>query len=316
MRVKWEGVFPAVTTKFTADDRLDIKAFLANIEAQLSAGVNGIILGGTLGEASTLSEEEKAVLVRETVAFVEGRVPVILNIAEQTTAGAIEAAATAARNGASGLMLLPPMRYKADERETVAYFKAVAASTDLPIMIYNNPIDYRILVTLDMFAELVESENIQAVKESTREVGNITRMRNRFGDRFSILSGVDTLALESLVLGADGWVAGLVCAFPRETVAIYELVKTGRLKEAVQLNRWFFPLLELDVHPKLVQNIKLAEVHTGLGTEQVRLPRMPLEGEEREQVLAIIHQALDKRPNLDGVFVGEQITTKDKVAAE
>ncbi|RDV10675.1 dihydrodipicolinate synthase family protein [Pontibacter diazotrophicus] len=318
MRVEWEGVFPAVTTKFTSDDRLDIDAFLHNINAQLSAGVNGIILGGTLGEASTLSDEEKAVLVRETVAFVEGRVPVILNIAEQTTAGAIEAAAVAERNGASGLMLLPPMRYKADARETVAYFKAVAASTDLPIMIYNNPIDYRILVTLDMFAELVECGNIQAVKESTREVGNITRMRNRFGDRFRILSGVDTLALESLVLGADGWVAGLVCAFPAETVAIYELVKAGRLEEAVKLNRWFFPLLELDVHPKLVQNIKLAEVHTGLGTEQVRLPRLPLEGEEREQVLHIIQQALETRPQLED-FQGahqKQSVLKDEIAAE
>jgi 4-hydroxy-tetrahydrodipicolinate synthase len=307
MRVEWEGVFPAVTTKFTEDDRLDIAAFLKNIDAQLSAGVSGIILGGTLGEASTLSEAEKSVLVRETVAFVAGRVPVILNIAEQTTAGAIAAAAAALGNGASGLMLLPPMRYKADARETVAYFKAVAASTPLPIMIYNNPIDYRILVTLDMFAELVECQNIQAVKESTREVGNITRMRRRFGERFRILSGVDTLALESLVLGADGWVAGLVCAFPAETVAIYELVKAGRLAEAVRLNRWFYPLLELDVHPKLVQNIKLAEVHTGLGTEQVRLPRLPLEGAEREQVLGIIRQALQTRPQLEEILVKQQV---------
>jgi 4-hydroxy-tetrahydrodipicolinate synthase len=316
MRVQWAGVFPAVTTKFTSDDRLDIDAFLKNIDAQLSAGVSGIILGGTLGEASTLSEEERAVLVRETVAFVAGRVPVILNIAEQTTAGAIAAAAAALENGASGLMLLPPMRYKADARETVAYFKAVAASTPLPIMIYNNPIDYRILVTLDMFAELAECPNIQAVKESTREVGNITRMRNRFGDRFSLLCGVDTIALESLVLGADGWVAGLVCAFPAETVAIYELVQAGRLKEAVALNRWFFPLLELDVHPKLVQNIKLAEVHTGLGTEAVRLPRLPLEGAEREQVLAIIQQALQTRPQFQGILAKQQVSQKDRVSTE
>lgn len=305
-----------MTTKFTEDDRLDMAAFLKNVEAQLAAGVNGIILGGTLGEASTLTDEEKAVLVRETVSFSAGRVPVILNIAEQTTAGAIAAAAAARRDGASGLMLLPPMRYKADARETVAFFKAVAASTDLPIMIYNNPIDYRILVTLDMFGELAECENIQAVKESTREVANITRMRNRFGDRFSLLCGVDTIALESLVLGADGWVAGLVCAFPAETVAIYELVKAGRLAEAVALNRWFFPLLELDVHPKLVQNIKLAEVHTGLGTEQVRLPRLPLEGEEREQVLAIIQKALQSRPHLQAVLEKQQVSQKDRVAAE
>lgn len=290
-----------MTTKFTADDRLDMAAFLKNVEAQLAAGVNGVILGGTLGEASTLSDKEKAVLLQETVSYLGGRVPVILNVAEQTTAAAVAAAAAARRDGASGIMLLPPMRYKADARETVAYFKAVAASTDLPIMIYNNPIDYRILVTLDMFGELAECENIQSVKESTREVGNITRMRNRFGDRFSLLCGVDTIALESLVLGADGWVAGLVCAFPAETVAIYELVKAGRLAEAVAINRWFYPLLELDIHPKLVQNIKLAEVHTGLGTEQVRLPRLPLEGQEREHVLAVIQHALQTRPKLQAL---------------
>ncbi|WP_347156536.1 dihydrodipicolinate synthase family protein [Pontibacter chitinilyticus] len=298
MTVKWEGVFPAVTTKFTDADKLDIPAFLKNIQAQLAAGVNGIILGGTLGEASTLTDEEKNVLVQETVAYVDGKVPVILNIAEQTTSKAMEVAAMARKNGVSGLMLLPPMRYKADHRETVSYFTAIAQSTDLPIMIYNNPIDYRILVTLDMFEELTKLENIQAVKESTREVSNVTKMINRFGKRFKILSGVDTLALESLLLGADGWVAGLVCAFPAETVAIYKLMKAGRCEEAVQLNRWFFPLLELDVHPKLVQNIKLAEVLTGLGTEAVRLPRMPLEGEEREQVLSIIQEALENRPVL------------------
>ncbi len=294
-----------MTTKFTDDDRLDIPAFLGNIDAQLAAGVNGIILGGTLGEASTLSDAEKEVLVRETVAHVEGKVPVVLNIAEQTTAKAIEVARVAKENGVSGLMLLPPMRYKADDAETVAYFKAIAASTDLPIMIYNNPVDYRIEVTLDMFAELASCENIQAVKESTRQVANVTKMKRRFGDRFKILTGVDTMALESLVLGADGWVAGLVCAFPAETVAIYDLVKANRCAEAVAINSWFFPLLELDVHAKLVQNIKLAEVYTGLGTENVRLPRMPLHGEEREQVVAIIKEALASRPKLPQVEVSE-----------
>jgi 1-pyrroline-4-hydroxy-2-carboxylate deaminase len=298
MKVKWKGVFPAVTTKFTDQDKLDIPAFLNNIEAQLEAGVHGIILGGTLGEASTLTDEEKTVLVRETVGLVEEKVPVILNIAEQTTAKAIAVAETARKNGVSGLMLLPPMRYKADDRETVAYFKAIAQSTDLPIMIYNNPIDYRILVTLDMFEELAEVENIQAVKESTREVANVTKMINRFGNRYKILCGVDTMALESLVLGADGWVAGLVCAFPAETVAIYKLVKAGRIAEAVALNRWFFPLLELDVHAKLVQNIKLAEVYTGLGTEHVRLPRLPLAGAERAAVVALLEEALANRPVL------------------
>ncbi|MEX2231753.1 MAG: dihydrodipicolinate synthase family protein [Cyclobacteriaceae bacterium] len=296
--VKWEGVFPAVTTKFTEDDKLDIPAFLKNIDAQLAAGVNGIILGGSLGESSTLRDDEKTILVQEAVSFVDGKVPVILNVAEQSTANAIRFANTAGKKGVDGLMMLPPLGYKADHRETATYFKAVAQSTDLPIMIYNNPIDYRILVTLDIFEDLAVLDNVQAVKESTREVSNVTRMVSRFGDRFKILAGVDTLALESLILGAHGWVAGLVCAFPAETVAIYKLVKAGRIEEAVMLNRWFFPLLELDIHSKLVQKIKLAEVCTGLGTEKVRLPRMPLIGDERAHVLKVITEALENRPEM------------------
>ncbi len=298
MKVNWEGVYPAVTTKFTSDDKLDLDMCAHNIKAQLAAGVDGIILGGTLGEASSLMDDEKDVLVKATVEMVEGKVPVVMNIAEQTTKGAIIAAEKAKNNGASGLMMLPPMRYKADDAETVAYYKAVANSTDLPIMVYNNPVDYKIEVTLDMFAELAECDNIQAVKESTRDISNITRMRNRFGDRFKILSGVDTLALESMLMGADGWVAGLVCAFPAETVAIYRLQKAGRIKEAVEVYRWFLPLLELDINPKLVQNIKLAEVATGLGTETVRAPRLPLSGQEREEVLSIINDGVANRPTL------------------
>lgn len=298
MKVNWEGVYPAVTTKFTTDDKLDLDMCAHNIQAQLAAGVDGIILGGTLGEASSLMDDEKDVLVKATVEMVEGRVPVVMNIAEQTTKAAIIAAEKAKNNGASGLMMLPPMRYKADDAETVAYYKAVAHSTDLPIMVYNNPVDYKIEVTLDMFAQLAECDNIQAVKESTRDISNVTRMRNRFGDRFKILSGVDTLALESMLMGADGWVAGLVCAFPAETVAIYRLQKAGRIKEAVEIYRWFLPLLELDINPKLVQNIKLAEVATGLGTETVRAPRLPLSGNERENVLAIINEGVSNRPTL------------------
>ncbi len=290
---------PAVTTKFTAQDELDLEAFETNIRAQLDAGVHGIILGGTLGEASTLTEQEKRRLVRETVGIVAGRVPVIINIAEQSTRSAIEMAGMAEEDGASGLMMLPPMRYRADDRETVTYFKKVAHSTPLPIMIYNNPVDYGIEVTLDMFSELLDScGNIKAVKESTRDISNINRIRNRFGDRLSILCGVDTLALESLLIGADGWVAGLVCAFPAETVAIYELAKAGRTEEAIEIYRWFLPLLELDINTKLVQNIKLAEVATGIGTEQVREPRLPLAGAERERVLGIIDRALKTRPRL------------------
>ena len=298
MGLKWEGVMPAVTTKFTDKDTLDIDMFEVNIQAQLDAGVHGIVLGGTLGEASTLLEKEKSVLIQETVNIVNGKVRVLMNVAEQSTKGAIAAAQKAEKDGASGLMMLPPMRYKAGDRETVAYFKAVANNTSLPIMVYNNPVDYKIEVTLDMFEELVVCPNIKAVKESTRDISNVTRIKNRFGDRLKIMTGVDTVALESMLMGADGWIAGLVCAFPKETVAIYELQKVGRIQEAIEIYRWFLPLLELDINPKLVQNIKLAEVATGIGTENVRAPRLPLFGKEREKVLGIIERGLQTRPTL------------------
>lgn len=298
MSIEWKGVMPAVTTKFTENDKLDFDLFEVNVNAQLEAGVDGIILGGTLGEASTLLDEEKRTLVKTTVNIVDGKVPVIMNIAEQTTKGAILAAVKAAEDGARGLMMLPPMRYSSNERETITFFAEVAKSTSLPIMIYNNPVDYKTEVTLDMFEELLKYDTIQAVKESTRDISNVTRMINRFGSRLKILSGVDTLALESLVLGADGWVAGLCDAFPKETVAIYKLVKAGRIQEAVQIYRWFLPILELDINARLVQNIKLAEVATGLGSEFVRAPRLPLIGEEREHVLAIIEKGLTTRPIL------------------
>jgi 4-hydroxy-tetrahydrodipicolinate synthase len=296
--INWKGVFPAVTTKFTSDDELDIKSFQSNILTQMEAGVHGIILGGSLGEASTLTRREKSTLIKATLEVLEGKIPVVLNIAEQSTKEALEVVKTANESGIEGLMVLPPMRYKADDRETVTFFKKIAQSTDLPIMIYNNPVDYKILVTLDMFEELEMVKNIQAVKESTRDLSLVTKMINRFGDRFKILCGVDTLAYESLALGADGWVAGLVCAFPFETVAIYNLMEQGRYKEALKINRWFFPLLELDIHSKLVQYIKLAEVATGLGTEHVRAPRLPLVGSERQRVLTIIQESLACRPTL------------------
>lgn len=298
MSIQWKGVMPAVTTKFTDNDELDLKSFEININAQLNAGVHGIVLGGTLGEASTLLDEEKRTLTTTTVGIVKGKIPVLINIAEQSTKGAILAAQKAEEDGAKGLMMLPPMRYKAGDRETVAYFKAVANNTSLPIMIYNNPVDYKIEVTLDMFEDLLKCNNIEAVKESTRDVSNVSRIKNRFGDRLKIMTGVDTVALESLLMGADGWIAGLVCAFPAETVAIYELQKAGRIKEAIEIYRWFLPLLELDINPKLVQNIKLAEVATGIGTETVRAPRLPLFGEERKHVLAVIKEALKNRPTL------------------
>jgi len=298
MQVQWKGVMPAVTTKFTEADTLDLKMFEVNINAQVQAGVKGIILGGTLGEASTLSDDEKRILIETTVGVVDGKIPVIINIAEQSTKGAIRAVNNAAKYGASGLMMLPPMRYKANDFETVTYFKAIAQSTDLPIMIYNNPVDYGIEVTLDMFEEMLQCDNIQAVKESTRDISNITRIKNRFGNRLKVLTGVDTLGLESILMGADGWVAGLVCAFPQETVAIYELAKADKTVEALEIYRWFLPLLELDISPQLVQNIKLAEVATGIGTENVRAPRLPLHGDERQRVLKIIEEGMKSRPIL------------------
>lgn len=298
MEVKWKGVMPAVTTKFMADDQLDLPAFEINIRAQVEAGVSGIILGGTLGEGSTLTLGEKEELIKATLSIVDGAVPVIINIAEQTTKDAIKVAQRAEELGANGLMALPPMRYKATDHETVVYFKEIAKSTSLPILIYNNPVDYKIEVTLDMFEELLEMDNIQAVKESTRDISNVTRIKNRFGDRLKILVGVDTIAIESLMAGADGWVAGLVAAYPKETVAIYELLKAERYKEAIDIHRWFLPLLELDITPQLVQNIKLAEVATGLGTEYVRAPRLELQGKERERVLTIIDKAMKSRPTL------------------
>jgi 4-hydroxy-tetrahydrodipicolinate synthase len=295
---EWKGVFPALLTPFDANDQVDLAMYEKNLNAQVDAGIHGIIIGGSLGEASTLIIEEKELLVKFSVKKLAGKIPVIMNIAEGSTREAVRQAALAKEWGADGLMLLPPMRYKADDRETVEFFKAVASSTDLPVMIYNNPVDYKIDVTLDMFAELAALPNINAIKESTRDVTNITRLRNRFGTRFAILCGVDPLTVEELALGADGLVAGLVDAFPKETVVMYNLVKAGKMEEAIAIYRWFMPLLELDIHPKLVQYIKLAAVETGIGTEHVRAPRLPLIGEERERVLKVIRDGIATRPKL------------------
>lgn len=295
---QWQGVYPALLTPFTKDDNIDFDMFKLNMNAQLDAGVEGLVVGGSLGEASTLLNSEKWEILRFCKAEMYRPVPAIVNIAEQSTKAAIELAKDAVKHGADGLMVLPPMRYKADDRETVAYFKAIAAATDLTIMIYNNPYDYKVEVTLDMYEELAEIPSIVAVKESTRDVSNVTRMKNYFGDRFKILCGVDTLALEELALGADGWIGGLVDAFPKETVAIYQLMKAGRYKEALEIYRWFLPLLELDIHSKLVQYIKLAATQTGIGSPYVRAPRLMLEGEEKIRVLNVINKGIATRPTL------------------
>jgi len=297
--LKWTGVYPAVLTPFTENGEIDYDMFAKNTEAQIAAGVHGIIIAGSLGDAAVLDTEEKFELLTFARQLVAGRIPVVLNIAENTTKNAVNFARKAKELGADGLMLLPPMRYKADDREVVTYFKAVAQATDLPILIYNNPVDYPVLVSLDMFGELQDCPTIQAVKESTRDLTNITRMKNRFGDRFKILGGVDTICLESLVLGADGLVAGLVDAFPRETVAMYNLTLNGEFEKALGIYRWFMPLLELDIHPKLIQYIKLAATAEGIGTPHLRAPRLPLVGEEADRINKVIADGIATRPTLN-----------------
>ncbi len=296
--VKWKGVYPAVTTKFTVNGHLDIPAFLKNIEFQINAGIDGVVIGGSLGESSTITHEERLAMAQAVLEKFGDDLDVILNIAEGSTRSAIELVKKAESIGVHGLMVLPPMMYKPTDQEVVDYFKAIAKSTSLSIMLYNNPVDYKIEITIEMFEQLALIDNIQAVKESTRDISNVTRMRNCFKNRFKILCGVDTLAMEELLMGADGWVAGLVDAFPAETVAIYRLVKSGRTEEALTIYRWFLPILELDINPQLVQNIKLAEVMTGIGTEHVRAPRHILVGKERARVIGILEKGLATRPQL------------------
>jgi dihydrodipicolinate synthase/N-acetylneuraminate lyase len=298
MDVRWEGVFPAVTTKFLEDERLDIPAMERHFEFQISAGVHGLVVIGSLGENGSLTPAEKLEVVRLASRVSGGRVPVIVGVAETTTAGACRFAADAARNGADGFMVLPPMQYAADPRETIAHLRTVAAATDRPIMIYNNPVAYRVDVTPEMFAELADEPKFQALKESSDNVRRITDILNLVGRRYRIFSGVDDLAMESLMLGADGWVAGLVCAFPAETVAIYRLMKEGRIAEALPLYRWFTPLLHLDTDIKFIHYIKFAETLAGIGTETMRKPRLPLAGDERERVSGIIRRAIATRPTL------------------
>jgi len=297
-KASWQGVFPALVTPFTAEDTIDFDLFEKNLQAQVEAGITGIIVAGSLGEASTLTRAEKNELVKFARKTLDPSIPVVLCIAEQSTAEAVSIAKEAEAIGADGLMVLPPMRYKADDYETVVYFTTIATNTSLPLMIYNNPVDYKIEVTLDMFEQLAAYPNIQAIKESTRDVSNVTRIFNRFGDRFKVFCGVDTLIMEEVMLGADGVVGGLVDAFPKETVAIFNFVKAGQYKEALAVYRWYLPLLELDIHPKLVQNIKLAATLAGIGSEYVRAPRLVLEGAEREKVLAIINKAIETQPVL------------------
>lgn len=303
MHVDWSGVFPAVTTKFKEDHSLDIEAMEAHLETQIEAGVHGLVMLGTLGENASLSLDEKHEVVKTALSVSNGRVPVLAGVAETTTAGACEFVERGASYGTDGFMLLPGMLYHSDRRETLRHFRTVAEVSERPIMIYNNPVAYGVDITPKMFEELADEDTFVAIKESSDDIRRITDIYNRVGDRYQLFCGVDDLALESLLLGAEGWVAGLVNAFPEETVAIYELAEAGQMEEARDLYRWFAPLLHLDVSTKLVQNIKLAEAMVDIGTEPVRPPRLPLAGEERARVKGIIQEALDARPDLEEYLV-------------
>ena len=298
MHQPWSGVFPAVTTPLTDDLRLDREAMREQYRAQIDAGVHGLVVCGSLGESSTLTRGEKLDVLSAALEASEGRVPVLCGIAERATGEACRFAEDAAARGADGFMVLPPLLYVSDGPETLTYLREIARATDRPSMIYNNPPAYKVDVTPEMFAELGDEPNVVAIKESSDDVRRITDIKNLVGDRYQIFCGVDNIALEALVLGADGWLAGLVCAFPHETVAIYDLVRANRIQEAVEIYRWFMPLLHLDVSPKLVQNIKLAQALAGNGTEAVRPPRLPLAGAERDRVVATIERALATRPAL------------------
>lgn len=296
-KITWYGIYPAILTPFNEDGSIDYKMFEKSLQTQHDAGCEGFVIAGTLGEASTLNDEEKFELVKFAQKTLPN-VPILINVAESETQKAIRFVQKAEQKGADGIMLLPPLLYKASESEVVAYFKTIAAASTLPILIYNNPVDYGIHVTVDMFEALQECPTIQAVKESTRDLTNVTRMINRFGDRFKILGGVDTIALETQLLGGCGSIAGLVNAFPYETVAYFKLAEAGRLKEALEIYRWFMPLLELDITPRLVQYIKLAATAEGLSNPYVRAPRLQITGSEKQEVESIIKKGILNRPDL------------------
>ena len=294
---RWSGVFPATTTQFNADGSLDIPATLKHLDVMLEGGVHGFVMLGTVGENCSIEMSEKLELLQATVEHVRGRVPVLTGVAEYTTDLACRYAAAAKDTGVDGLMVLPAMVYKTDTRETVAHFRTVAGATDLPIMIYNNPVSYGVDIKPETFVELADEPNFTTIKESSEDPRRITHLRNLCGDRYQLFAGVDDLVLESLILGIDGWVSGLVNAFPVENRLIWDLVHADRWKEARDVYRWYTPLLELDTLPKLVQYIKLAVQECGYGSELTRAPRLPIEGKEREEVLAIIHKGIETRPN-------------------
>lgn len=294
--VRWQGVFPAVTSKFHADETLDFEAMRKHFGFLIDNGVHGLVTCGSLGEASTLTLEEKLAVTRCAVEVSGGRIPVLANVSETSTREALRFIKAAVELGVDGFMLMPSLIYVADAREAMQSIRTLAEAAAKPCMIYNNPVAYRVDLKPEHMAELADCQWLVAIKESSDDIRRVTDLRNRLGDRFQLFIGVDDLSFEALALGADGLQAGLVTAFPRETVALYDLMKAGKWQEALALYQWFTPLLHLDVSTKLVQNIKLAETLAGVGNEHVRRPRLPLVGAERERCAGIIEAALAKRP--------------------
>jgi dihydrodipicolinate synthase/N-acetylneuraminate lyase len=296
MRPNWKGVFPALTTQFHRDESLDLEATARHIEALIDSGVSGLVMLGSLGENVQLEPDEKRQVMRAALEVSAGRVPVLSGVAECSTAMAVRYARDMERLGADGIMLLPAMVYKSDPAETIHHFRTVARATGLPIIVYNNPVAYTVDITPEMFRELADVPNLVAIKESSGNVRRITDLINTVGDRYILFGGVDDLILESALLGADGWIAGVGLAFPKENQYLWDLMMAGRWEEARAIYRWFTPLLHLDIPVKFVQYIKLAIHEAGLGEEWVRAPRLPLEGAEREEVLRIIRQGTETRP--------------------
>ena len=294
----WRGVFPAATTQFHENLTLDLKATAAHLDALIASGVSGLIVCGSLGENQALEPDEKRQVVKAAVEVAAGRVPVLAGVAETSTPAACRFAKDCARLGADGFMVMPAMVYRPDPREAAAHFRAVAAATGLPWMLYNNPLAYPVDTTPERLAELADVPNLVAIKESAGDPRRVTEIRLACGDRFALFVGVDDLILEASVLGIDGWVAGSGIAFPKENQHFWELTRAGKWDEARAFNQWAQPLMKLDTHPKFVQYIKLMVQEAGLGSEWVRAPRLPLVGEERERVLAVIRKGLATRPKL------------------
>ena len=298
-QIDWRGVFPAVTTQLHPDQSVDLDATARHLEVLIDSGVTGLVMCGSLGENQCLAPDEKRAVVQRAVEVAAGRVPVLSGVAEMSTAAAVQYVKDLETLGADGAMVLPAMVYKADRAETLAHFRTVATSTRLPILIYNNPVGYTVDITPTMLAELADLPNLQAIKESSADTSRITDIVNEVGDRYAIFAGVDTLALESAMLGAVGWIAGVGLAFPYENQRLWDLAMAGEWEKARDIYRWFMPLLRLDLGNHFVQKIKLAIQETGLGSEWVRAPRLPLTGAEREEVLATIAHGIAHRPVLD-----------------